>query len=201
MTKNHFKALLLSFICCLLSFPVYSNSSEKKLNLISHLKSKYIGRKIQIIDPQTKIPITIKVVNVQKKKDDFLIFLSNKIVMKFVFQTTNQFGRMFLNKDRDESSLKLQSLRSQEKINQALLNFGRSDGSPIQSSSLKNVEQNQEKFFKKNYFTTRHEIIYTDHTVGETASGYFYVTLNGLFLSDGTKIKVRFVKYDNKEKK
>ena len=93
---------------------------------------------------------------------------------------------------KKNNQLRVNVLKSQEIINQSIQKTFSDSSNSTESSSLKNIEDNIDDIFSKNYFTTSEEINYTNSISSkenEINKDFFVITSKGLYLKNGRKIK------------
>ena len=137
-------------------------------------------------------PIKLKVVNVVYEEEYYYCQLSNGDYLPINFQVNAMAPLFNFDSSKKNNQLRVNVLKSQEIINQSIQKTFSDSSNSTESSSLKNIEDNIDDIFSKNYFTTSEEINYTNSISSkenEINKDFFVITSKGLYLKNGRKIK------------
>ena len=170
MFNRFFLSVILFFV---FTVPHYSQDSSHKMNLIHYLRTQYLGKKISVKDDISGRPFSSKIRNVSFEDDRFLIHLDRNVKLRCSFFTSSLKRQVDVQRDGKQMMLNLQSLKTQEAINNVLKNTGKDSQLGFSSSSIKNLEKNMDMYSKKNIFTTTNKIIYTDHISNKELMDFF----------------------------
>ena len=133
----------------------------------------------------------MKVLNVIEEDDRYYAVLSNFENVLISFQTTLSVNANFTRGGSNNgNTMDLNVLKTQELINKGIQKTLSQSSSLDNTSPLTNFEKNLDHFKPRNDFTTSKKIIYTDIKSKKEVSDYFIVTYQGLYLNNGTKVKV-----------
>ena len=183
----------LIILCIAFQTPVFSQfDSSREMNLIHHLKSKLIGKKVVAMLEGKVRPIKLKVVNIVYEEEYYYCQLSNGDYLPINFQVNAMAPLFNFDSSKKNNQLRVNVLKSQEIINQSIQKTFSDSSNSTESSSLKNIEDNIDDIFSKNYFTTSEEINYTNSISSkenEINKDFFVITSKGLYLKNGRKIK------------
>ncbi|RAP28291.1 hypothetical protein DID78_05165 [Candidatus Marinamargulisbacteria bacterium SCGC AG-343-D04] len=186
---NRFLLSIIFFFVFTASY--YSQNSTYTISLLDYLKPQYLGKKIRVKVPSGRYVLS-KIINVTLDDDRYFVHFDRDIKLKCVFFTSYVKKAVNRQLDNKKMMLDVQSLKAQETINNVIKNTGKDSQLGFSSSSIQNLEKNMDKYLKKNNFTTTDKIIYTDHVSEKEVADLFIVDLDGLYLSDGTKIFIKF---------
>tara|TARA_B100000131_G_C18093961_1_gene603285 strand:- start:1271 stop:1828 length:558 start_codon:yes stop_codon:yes gene_type:complete len=176
-----------------LFFPlvIYAQHNINQMDLVDFLKSKYIGKKLYYKNYELGSSLKLKVLNVIEEDDRYYAVLSNFENVLISFQTTLSVNANFTRGGSNNgNTMDLNVLKTQELINKGIQKTLSQSSSLDNTSPLTNFEKNLDHFKPRNDFTTSKKIIYTDIKSKKEVSDYFIVTYQGLYLNNGTKVKV-----------
>ena len=183
------KILFLSMVFCVTA--LFGQQTTNQINLVDFLKSKYMGKQIYQKNMGGGSSLKLKIVNVIEEEGRYYAVLSTFDRALFSFHTSLTRNLNFINNvGTKKNNIDLNVLKTQELINKGIQKTLSQSSSLDNTSPLTNFEKNLDHFKPRNDFTTSKEVIYTDIKYNKEISDYFIVTYQGLFLQDGTEVRI-----------
>ena len=183
------KILFLSMVFCVTV--LFGQQTTNQINLVDFLKSKYMGKQIYQKNMGGGSSLKLKIVNVIEEEGRYYAVLSTFDRALFSFHTSLTRNLNFINNvGTKKNNIDLNVLKTQELINKGIQKTLSQSSSLDNTSPLTNFEKNLDHFKPRNDFTTSKEVIYTDIKYNKEISDYFIVTYQGLFLQDGTEVRI-----------
>lgn len=183
----------------------FSAQPSQQVQSLSHyLKSKFLGITIDYVDQSKYKGYDDRfkleqgdVLEIITNQSGHFMVLDDGTRVKIEYEVSQSGDPSFIQEmnGTNQQALQMQVLQTQAFINQSLASIGSQGSTDASSALLANAQSNYTQN-QTSSFTSTEEIIYTDLRDNRKKKSGAIANLDGVFLSDGSPVNIKFVKED-----